>query len=98
MLLMVMAVVLPFVRVTTFCPPRFPTATDAQLKLVGETETVANALVVVPASAHAIKSVLSTQILVSPDRFERPGNPVKTRASDWPTKAETADKADLLRM
>jgi hypothetical protein len=38
MLLIVIDVVLLFERVTTFCAPVFPTATDAQLTLVGETE------------------------------------------------------------
>jgi hypothetical protein len=38
MLLIVMALPLLFVSVTTFCAPIPPTETEAQLKLVGETE------------------------------------------------------------
>jgi hypothetical protein len=37
MLLIVIVLLLLFVSVTTFCPPIPPTATDAQLTLVGET-------------------------------------------------------------
>ena len=32
---------LPFVRVTTFCAPAFPTVTDTQFKVVGDTDTCA---------------------------------------------------------
>jgi hypothetical protein len=38
-------VAFPFVNVTTFCAPLFPTATDAQLRLVGETVAAAKPFV-----------------------------------------------------
>jgi hypothetical protein len=54
MLLMVIAVVPLFVRVTTFCAPLPPTTTDAQLRLVGE--TVAAARQLIPGKAHKANS------------------------------------------
>jgi len=41
MLLIVIEAALPFVSVTTFCPPLLPTATEFQLKLVGDGVTAA---------------------------------------------------------
>src|SRR6478672_9452879 len=41
MLLMLIDAALPLVSVMTFCPPLFPTATEAQLWLVGEAVTAA---------------------------------------------------------
>jgi hypothetical protein len=41
MLLMAIAVVFPFVSVATFCPPLFPSATDAHEMLAGDTDAAA---------------------------------------------------------
>jgi hypothetical protein len=54
MLLMVMAVVPVFVSVTTFCAPLPPTATAAQLRLVGEAVTAAKQLAAW--NAHNVRS------------------------------------------
>jgi len=45
MLEMVIAEAFPLVSVTTFWPPVLPTATETQLRLVGETETAARQLI-----------------------------------------------------
>lgn len=56
MLLMVSVVAPPFVSVTTFCPPAFPTATLAHEIVVGEAATAA--IAEVPLSAQSARSIL----------------------------------------
>lgn len=57
MLLMVMAVVLPFVSVIAFCAPLPPTGTDTQFRAAGETVTAAKPATA--CSAHNATAVLS---------------------------------------
>ena len=52
--LMVMVLDPGFVSVTTFCPPLFPTTTEAQLRLAGD--EVAARAGVTPKCAHAVKN------------------------------------------
>ncbi len=51
MLLIVIALVPPFVSVIAFAAPLFPTATDTQFRLVGDTEALPDAVAPVPDSA-----------------------------------------------
>jgi hypothetical protein len=50
MLLIVSEVVPPFVSVAAFAPPRLPTATYTQLRLVGDTDALPEAATPVPES------------------------------------------------
>jgi hypothetical protein len=56
----VIAAAFPLVSVTTFCPPALPTATETQLRLVGETVTAARQLIA--GSAQTAIEALSAKL------------------------------------
>ena len=65
MLLMVRVEAPPFVSVTAFDPPRLPTATYTQLRLVGDTDALPEAAAPVPARATVCGLLVALSVKVS---------------------------------
>lgn len=103
MLLMVIAALLLLVSETNLAPPLYPTATHAQLRLVGDTDAAANKFAAMPANAHSPRPVRSMRLAAGPLPRLRPrattlARGSKTGAFTVQTKVETANTADILRM